>query len=140
MAVRQVRNVSMCVIMSSTDWSIPEPGVGVDLNPVAAESEFIVVRLRFPGELLVPPAPPAPPVTPDSPAGSWSVPGVPLLSAVFNWLAKIWASAVDDSLDQCERRAETKLPFGQASRHLSRSLLGRSCLIIVIRAVSASQC
>lgn len=67
LAVKHVLSVSMCVIMSSTDWSIPEPGVGVDLNPVAAESEFMVVRLRLPGE---PPVPAEPPPTPGNPAGS----------------------------------------------------------------------
>ncbi len=51
-AARHVRNASMCVIINSIDASIPEPGDGAALNPVAAEREFIVVLFRLPGELL----------------------------------------------------------------------------------------
>lgn len=35
------------------EGSIPDPGIGTDLNPVAAESEFIVVLFLLPGEVLV---------------------------------------------------------------------------------------
>jgi hypothetical protein len=52
LAVRHVLSISMCVIINSIEESMPEPGVGVTLKPVAAESEFIVVLFRFPGELL----------------------------------------------------------------------------------------
>ncbi len=44
----------MCWSISSSVESTPEPGCGAVLKPVAAaDSEFIVVRLRFPGELCV---------------------------------------------------------------------------------------
>jgi len=35
------------------EGSMPDPGVGMDLNPVAAEREFIVVLFLLPGEVLV---------------------------------------------------------------------------------------
>ena len=54
---------------------MPEPGVGVTLKPVAAESEFIVVLFRFPGELLD-----------ERPPGKEF-----MLSAELNWLANICA-------------------------------------------------
>lgn len=114
----------MCVIINSIEESMPEPGVGVTLKPVAAESEFIVVLFRFPGELLV-----------ERPPGNEF-----MLSAELNWLANIGARFVEDSIDQCESKAETKLSIGQLSNAFIRSLLGRSCLIIAKSAVRASQC
>ncbi len=68
---------------------MPEPGVGVTLKPVAAESEFIVVLFRFPGELLD-----------ERPPGKEF-----MLSAELNWLANICARSVDDSIDQCRDEA-----------------------------------
>ena len=35
------------------EGSIPDPGVGTDLNPVAADNEFMVVLFLLPGEVLV---------------------------------------------------------------------------------------
>lgn len=113
----------MCVIINSIEESIPEPGVGVTLKPVAAESEFIVVLFRLPGELLD-----------DRPGSEF------MLSAELNWLANICANDVDDSFDQWESKADIRLSIGQFSNALRRSLFGRSCLIIIIKAVSASQC
>ena len=84
MAVRHVLSVSMCVIINSIEESMPEAGVGVTLKPVAAESEFIVVLFRFPGELLD-----------ERPPGKEF-----MLSAELNWLANICARSVDDSIDQ----------------------------------------
>ena len=103
---------------------MPEAGVGVTLKPVAAESEFIVVLFRFPGELLD-----------ERPPGKEF-----MLSAELNWLANICARSVDDSIDQWESNAEMKLSIGQLKSAFKRSLLGRSCLIIAMSAVSASQC
>lgn len=114
----------MWVIINSMEESIPDPGVGETLKPVAAESEFIVVLLRLPGELLD-----------DNPPGREL-----MLSAELNWFAKIWANVVDDSFDQWESKAEMRLSIGQLSNALRRSLFGRSCFIIIMRAVNASQC
>ena len=96
----------MWVSIISIDESTPDPGVGAVLNPVAADREFMVVRFLFPGELADDKDPP------------------PVLSDVLNWLDKVVASMLEDSLDQWERRAETKLSIGQLSKGFKISLVG----------------
>ena len=95
----------MWVSISSIDGSIPDPGVGAVLNPVAAESEFMVVLFLFPGELLD------------------RLPEVMFIDAL-NWLAKICAREVEVSIDQWARSAETKLSIGQLNKGFKMSLVG----------------
>lgn len=87
---------------------MPDPGVGMDLNPVAAEREFIVVLFLLPGEVLV-----------DKELGNALV-----FNAVLNWFANTCAKDVDDSIDQWERRADIKLTMGQFNNGFSNSFVG----------------
>ena len=94
--------------MSSMQGSIPDPGVGAVLKPDDADREFMVVLFLLPGELV-----------------DVSEPGpAPMFSETLNWLESTCASDVDDSIDQCDSRPDTKLDAEQLNKGFTSSFVG----------------